>query len=129
MNKNLDQIRKDIDEALKAVSEKHGVNFKMGAMRYTDVNFKTTLEATLIDSSGKDAKAEKEWNRAVLTGLVQRDWRNQPFTWEDGKKFQVVGFDSKKKKNKIVLEEIKTGKRFGCSIRTIETYLTTLINP
>lgn len=48
---DLDQLRIDLDNALKSVSVKHGIDIKLGVMNYTDIEVSVTMKLKSKDLS------------------------------------------------------------------------------
>ena len=71
---NLDLVRKDINQALKPVEEKHGIEFSLGTMRYDDSSFRATLEASLSVIDGKSKEQHDFETQCVLFGIKPEDY-------------------------------------------------------
>lgn len=110
---NLKTMRAEMDAALKTISEKYGVNFELGNIKFSSNEFSLKLSAS-IGNAKVENKAEKlEANfklYAKFYGLVPEDF-NRKFTHR-GTEYKIVGFDTKKRKNNIILERTSDGKSF-----------------
>lgn len=121
MKEKLNVIRKDIEQALKAVEEKHNMKFGIGSMKYSNTGFKTTLEASLLSESGGNLKEESDWKQAVSLGLVEADWLGRAY---DNNQFIIKAVDLSRRKNCIIVEKISTGKRYVTKPETVRRILT-----
>ncbi len=116
MREKLNSIRADVDEALKAVAEKHNLKFQIGSMRYSDTGFTTKLEASLLSESGGSLKEEADWKQAVALGLVEADWLGRAY---DNNQFIIKAVELSRRKNCIIIERISTKKRFVTKPETV----------
>ncbi len=120
MKEKLNVIRKDIEQALKAVEEKHNMKFTIGSMRYSNTSFLVKLEASLLSESGGSLKEEADWLKAVSLGLVEADWLGRAY---DNNQFIIKAVDLSRRKNCIIVEKISTGKKYVTKPETIRRAL------
>lgn len=110
--KEFEAFRNDVEEALKQVSEKYGIEIECGKISYTDFDFNMQLKATKNDGNidGKKALFEQE---CLLYGFKPEDYERQ-FT-ANGKNFKLVGFNRKSPKNCCSIYCVTDGKTYKCS--------------
>ncbi len=117
---NLDQIRIDMKEALKAVEEKHNMNFKIGSMGYDDTGFTARLTATKRNEAGQDLRQEADWKKAVDQKRVEDHWRGMKY---DNDKYIILGVELNRRKNCIKVQRISDKKIFITSSATVRRIL------
>lgn len=88
---NLKAIRAEVDIALKAISDKYGINLKIGNMSYADGRFTTKLEG--IAEANKDAEQNnlKMWASVIGVDI------NKTFRDNMGTVHTLVKYDNKKR--------------------------------
>lgn len=109
---NLKTIRNDISAALAAVEAKHGVSFNFNNIRFSDNDFRTTLNCvSASDSNGNAVNIDKVnfEAKAFLVG-VDKTAFGKTFT-SNGRKFTITGLNTRAKKYPIQAETAQ-GKRF-----------------
>jgi hypothetical protein len=64
---SFDNIRKDLDAALKEVGDKYGMAFSMGAIRYDDLSFHGKLTASKLNDDGKRSESPQimKWRQGL----------------------------------------------------------------
>lgn len=109
---NLKVIRKDIDDALKQVMEKHGIDLSIGNISFDAGRFTTRLTAKVGVS---------EENKEMLKiPMFQVHGFNIGDTFKHNTKImKVVGYNPRRPKNCVELED-QNGKKFSASIETIK---------
>jgi hypothetical protein len=117
---NLDRVslkvlRASIDEALKAVGEKHGISIQTGNGSY-DPRGKSAVLKLELNVLGEDGVAysplaEDFKRNAPLYGL-KPEFLNETFTDSRGKTYKLVGFDVKRRSKPFVIECTTTGKTY-----------------
>ena len=71
---NLDSIRNDINEALKVIGDKYGIELKTGSLSYSTETFSVKVEAAIkVEgvSNSKDAQEFKKYS--MIIGLQPSD--------------------------------------------------------
>ena len=97
-------LRDEIDAALAAIAEKHGVTIHAGNAKFTN----TTIDFKLqVASKGDDGVAETE-ERKMLKAM-HPDLVDAVVA---GGRFKVIGYKRKARKNPFVAIEQFTGKTF-----------------
>lgn len=114
---NLKEIRKEIDNALKAVSDKLKISLKIGSIKYSSNEFHTKLEAVLQtnETSGMSVKQiqaiENLKTYGSMFGVTEKDL-NKTFKWLDNRTYKFVGLMPSRPKFPVLAEEIKTNRTF-----------------
>jgi hypothetical protein len=92
----LDQIRKSLNEAVKAVEAEHGVTFKLGKMSYNDDSFTMKSECFMKQGDGsivtKEAKAWTALAEAYYD--LPTDGLGKKFV-SQGQTFTITGLNTK----------------------------------
>ena len=117
--KILAEIQKDLNEAVKAVGEKH--NFKpSGGSRitYSDTGFtfKTEVLFTTDDNGKEIAPEERTFNdNCKFFGLSPDDYLKEVRVHGDLKNtYRIIGISPKARKNSVIIEDVKTKKSYVC---------------
>ena len=118
----LKQIRKDLEEALKPLAEKHGILFSTGNIYYSPVDFTIKVTGQEKSSSGGGKKDDQDWKLGVTLGLVEEEWLGQTYI-SRGKTLKVIGINHKKRKNKIVLESQPDKQIYIASAQSVKISL------
>lgn len=106
----LKEIRKDVDEALKTVGDKYGIDLSLGNISYTKDSFTGKLLAEKrLSSDEVEDKKRKEWNNnCSIYGFTKEDYQK---TFEHkGKIYALIGFATSRPKFCVIAKDIKTGK-------------------
>lgn len=108
-------LRNSINEALKAVGEKHGIELNAGNASY-DTSLKSAtfkLQVVVVDSTGVaySPRAEDFKRNAGLFGL-KPEFLNETFADGRGTTYKVVGFDVKRRSKPFVIVCTTTGKEY-----------------
>lgn len=110
--KMLEALRRDIDEALKAVGKKHGVELTSGRATYSDEHFSIKLEGKLEGALSAEAAAY-DTNRELFK-LPPRDT-------EITLRQQVFILRGLTPRGKVILERKQDGKEFTTSVTDVVT--------
>ncbi len=105
-------LRVEIEQALELVRAKHSdMHLGVGSITFTDIGFRGTLICEEQNSDGVSKKFTEDWAKAVSLGYVQQEWLGvETLSRRDGKTMKVIGYDFKKRKNNIILQDVKTKK-------------------
>jgi hypothetical protein len=105
----LKAIRADLDAAIAAVGQKHGVTLKTGNASFTETSFTFKLNGTIVGAPTVEASS-----MAMLGSLLGLDpsWVNKPVMFA-GKPFVCRGLKSG---GRSVLIERQDGKMFRTSV-------------
>lgn len=98
----LEMIRRDLQEAVKAVEEKYNINLRCGDVRYTSLTATMNLEISLRKEDGFDPGLEAWRTSTVFTSFLEEDYGK---TIElDGKPYKIIGYNRKARSNSVQLE-------------------------
>ena len=101
---NLVDLRADIDAALLAVSEKHGITIHAGNASFgpTEVTYKLKAEIANLDIA--DTQGGRDWIEYTSHGgtPMKPEWLGENVVLQ-GRKFQIVGINYKASKNRVML--------------------------
>jgi len=117
---NLDVLRAEIKEALKAVTEKHGVKFTLGNITYRSTNFTTTLSAYIADDGLSPEKAE--WDAYCGKFDMKKDWFGEVFLYK-GERFKIIGIKKYGTRLPAIGKSIKDGKTYNFSAQVVQVGL------
>ena len=97
-----DDLRKMVSE----LGKRHGINVKVGVIRYDTTGFRVTLEASEMTEGGVDAKAQAEWNAAtsyppMAHGLTKDDF-GRTFA-QGGHVFKIIGWRLRSRKRPVLV--------------------------
>lgn len=113
-------FKKDVDVALKEVAEKHGVSIDCGSITYSQFDFTMQLKVSKNDGNtdGKRMLFERD---CVFYGFKKEDYERE-FT-SNGKRFKLVGFNTRSPKNCCSIYCITDGKQYKCSAEMVQRAL------
>lgn len=119
-----EEFRTDVENALKGIAKKYGVSISTGRIDYSTNNFEMRLKVVkTVDSKGKKLDAEKEdfARLCKLFNFKKSDYKKK--FKANGREFEFIGFDIKKRKNCCIIRDTKTGKLAATSEEGIRYYL------
>jgi hypothetical protein len=117
----------DINAALKAVADKHGISLSTGRSVYADTHAEIKLHVSVVDAKGNEHTRERDalstWSDHILAGLKYGD-QVALVTGKGKTTYTVTGYKSRSGKLVLdckdgkswlfpaekVVEQIKTGK-------------------
>lgn len=117
--KNFDALRRDIEEALWPVSEKYGLKFKTGKINYSNLDCQIKLEAT-SEIEGVNVEQEKFNTHCRNYGFTPEQYRMNILY--KGTRYQLVGFNPTKPKNRCNILNLDNGKAYVCTTGFVNAY-------
>lgn len=98
---NLKTLRNEIDAALKALGERHGLKIHAGSARFTSGSAEFKVEFAAIAEGGVVLTPERQ-NWGVYAGMydLKPEWLDKSFGWS-GKTFKITGLNPKKHKRPV----------------------------
>ena len=106
-----DAFRKDVENALKTVEEKHGVKVSCGAITYGSYDF--SMKMNVVKHGAVDG-ARKLFEQHCASYGFEKDDYEREFVL-NGVKFQLVGFNPKSPKNCCSIKRVSDGKAYKCT--------------
>jgi hypothetical protein len=115
----LKMMRVDINKALQSVANKYNTSMECGNARFTDTSATFKLEINEVNKDGVVMTCQRKdfVSLSKLYGLNPK-WLDKTFNMES-KTFKIVGFNTRARKAPIELVEVKTGKKFKCSVEAV----------
>lgn len=110
---DVSKLQREIDAAIAAVLTKHGLNLMKNRAAYTENTVKVTLE---LHTTGHNPLSE-DWKFYSEAYGLPVDALNK-FVMFGGSKRRIVGFDARKRKMPIIIED-STG-RFQTTVEAIK---------
>lgn len=111
-NENFKKFRKDVDEALRSVGEKYGVDIQSKDISYSNYDF--TLKLYVLKNDGNnDGKKQLFAEHCKFYGFEESDYERE-FT-VDGKNYKLVGFNVNSPKNCCSIYCTSNGNTYKCS--------------
>ena len=108
-------LHAEIEEALKAVADKHGMKIKIEGMTYghTEIRFRATAVSLDIPTGGMtDPKAAAVYNLNCGLYKMKPEWLEQVFSYKLGngqpRSIRIIGFDIKKVKYPVLVMQDET---------------------
>ena len=112
--KNLKALRQDMNDVLKAVELRYGIQINVGNASFSDneVTFKT--KCNTIGEGGKaQTKEANQWKMyAELNGVGQFSVGDRITI--QGQVFSIEGWNTRAKKSPVMIKDIATGKSYKC---------------
>jgi hypothetical protein len=105
-------MREDINEALKAVAEKHGCTISAGSASYSDLSFNLKLEVVENSTDGSVVtKAMIDWNEnAKFLGLDESLLGKTVMI--QGKTLEIVGLKPRASKYPVLGKDARDGNTY-----------------
>ena len=115
-------FRRDIEETIKQVAEKHNVKLSTGKIKYGQYDFTMELKAikTDLDVDIEQEEFEKYCN---LFGFEKSDYKRE--LKMQGKSYYLVGFNLNSPKNNCTILSLD-GKRYRTNDETVKRTFTTI---
>ena len=105
-------MRKDIDEALKAVAEKHNCTISAGRANYSDESFNIKLEVVENSSDGSTVtQAQLDWKANARRFGLNVDLLGKTVQIQ-GKDFEIVGLKPRSSKYPVLGKDLSNGKTY-----------------
>ena len=115
------QMHTELNKAFEAIADKYNVNINIGTIRYDENEMRGKLTINVIESDGAKKAAVKAFEHSNMLG---------EFSFGLGTTFKrahsiykVVDYRPKAHKNKIVIEDVASKKRYVCTPEFVNTYL------
>ena len=105
--KLLQDIRPEMDEALKPLAEKYGITIQVGNGSYGGLTGHLKVNLATTNEEGEDQNAIDYKRYASLYNLKE-EWLNQSFV-QRGETYTIVGLNPKKRKNMLLVRRERDG--------------------
>lgn len=105
------QLRADINEALVAVGEKHGVTF--AALNASYDEFRCTFKLSCDVGNDKEVIQRNNWDTNCNYHGLTKEMYGQEFK-SSGKTYRAIGFKPGARKNVVLIEDVSTKKVYVC---------------
>jgi hypothetical protein len=118
--KTAKKVRTIIEKELNKILKKHGLSVEMGNARFTDTCLTTKI--TIADGDGESTnKSTFETDKAYMAGfrIEGPNPAGKVFTSRCGKKYEVVRFDSKKRKYPVICKCITDGALYKFAAESV----------
>jgi small-conductance mechanosensitive channel len=106
---NLKNIRQDITESLKEISEKYGIEISVGNISYHETQMSFPVKAIVLNEN-TNGKKEMFKRACVFYGLTESDFGKRFVS--NSKTFEVDGLDPKKNKYPLIAKCLTDGKKY-----------------
>lgn len=129
----LKALRDEINAALEAVAEKHGIAIETGSASFTErtATFKLNIAIRGEGAEGESAavlKAAADWEaRAILYGL-KKEWLGDTFLY-GAKPMVILGLMPKRSRFPILARDTSTGKETLLPLEPVIAIMTALSTP
>ena len=120
--KDFELLRKDIEEAIGQVEEKHNVKLSTGKIKYGQYDFTMELKAIKTDL-GIDVEQEEFNKYCILFGFEKSDYKRE--LKMQGKIYYLVGFNLNSPKNNCTILSLD-GKRYRTNDGTVKRTFATI---
>lgn len=107
----LDEIREQLNGTFAEILASHNIEIKLGRIGYTGSNATAKITMNLIEEGKEAYESRVEWDN-----LYQIDYTLLGAEMSiNGKRFRIIGWNKKAKKNPLVLKNLKTGEEgYSC---------------
>lgn len=107
------KIHVELDAAVRAVAERHGLLAKSGAFRYSETSGRVSFTLDVPDEDGTPARIAKAWNALAPASVAHLIGANVKFS---GVEYRVIGWNAACPKKPIVLERAGDRRRAKTTI-------------
>lgn len=115
----LQQLRVDMNVALRTVSEKYGLDTHIGNASYRDLEANLKLKVSILDVDGGNKQGRADFILyGECHGFDAEDF-GKVFTADDGKSFKIIGWNRRRRKYPVECTAVKGGKIFDFMPRTV----------
>lgn len=119
----LQTLRVEMNAALKAVAEKHGVVIEVGNASFMETSATFKLGVAVVNeddenSTVAEVKAAEVWTKAASSYGLKSEWLGETIAIS-GRAFKIVGLNTRKYKKPVIIKEIATGKNFVTQVESI----------
>lgn len=101
----------DFKEAVKGLEQKYGCEISLGNVKYSDVNFTSSMKVTKR-VNGKSAEQVEFERYCNLYGFNPSDYGRR-IKSRQGESFVLIGFNPKARKYRYIARCTKTGNSYG----------------
>ena len=112
----LEKMRAEIESALAPLTEKYGVTFDTGNIRYSDKQFNIKITGTAYISD--EEKAEKDMEKFQAFAKIFQipiDAYHKAYYDHTGKTaYRIVGVNPRARVNVLTIEDVITHKQYTC---------------
>ena len=115
---NLRQINNEMEEAMKSIAAKYGLEIKMGNTRFSGRNATLKFEMMTVSEGGQVMSKEAiDFNRYKNYKGIQANLGDS-FEYE-GETYTIVGYKARSSKYPILVESARDGKRYKFPINLV----------
>lgn len=119
----LHELRNELNEAVRAVAEKHGITIKFGNATYQDLTAKFNVELAFAASGSFDPEKTIWDQNCARLGLDAEDYGKEFTFLGETEIYRIVGFKPKARTNCIRICRVRDGKEFVTSAMEIRVCL------
>lgn len=116
---SFESLRRDIEEALWPVAEKYELKIKAGKITYSEMECQIKLEA-VRQIEGVDNEKERFETLCRLYGFTPEQYKMNILY--KGERYQLVGFNPTKPKNRCNILNLDSGKVYVCTTGFVNAY-------
>lgn len=114
-------VRRRIEKALSDIAADMGLDVSVSAGSFNDLNYKTRVEFSLKSTDGK-TKEQIDFERyAPMYGLSPKDFGKTIKSMD--RDFKIVEIKPKRSKYPVVLESVRTGRRYKMDADMVKSAL------
>jgi len=118
----LKSFRADFTKAVKDVEKQYNVAITLGAIKYSNTDFTTKLTATSLDEKGVMVWSEMDKMDARLADFPEA-WQNAKFTNDKGTTFAVVGYNSRRSRFPVTIQDVATCNLQRCTVGYVRSFI------
>ena len=111
---NLKIIRTDIENALKDVADKYGIDFELGSITYSDYGFSTKLKGSVSKTEESIEEKRKLFEMYCSYFDIPKDAYMKTYKGLDGKKYKLVGINPNAPKNYLIIHCEDNDQQYRC---------------
>lgn len=116
-------LMSEIHTVLDEFGSKHGLKMRTGGAKYTNDNFRFTVEAALITEAGDIMSSEaKDFKDMARSYGLDPEMLNKTFTYAETE-YKVIGLRPRATKKPVICKKTSDGKQYVFSIDFLKVLL------
>lgn len=96
------KLRDEIENALKAIGEKHGIKINTGSCTFSELEINFKLHLKNSDPEAIKNKRKEDWEMYCKLYNFEKEDLGKEFTTPDGQKYRILGLNLKRQKYDLI---------------------------
>jgi hypothetical protein len=117
-----EMLSKEMTAAMETVAAKYGLKLDSKGGSFTSATFAKKFEFKVISEDGVDVAAEKNFVAFASMYGLQPDWFGKTFVGNSRDEMKIIGLNTRRPKNPVLLENLTTGAKHKCAASYVTHY-------